>query len=73
MKAENQTTTMSVKLTPETKAKLLHLSKMKDRSPHWLMNKAITEYVERGETVEHEKVLKWLRTWGNEKEEDIKL
>ena len=92
MKAENQTTTMSVKLTPETKAKLLHLSKMKDRSPHWLMNKAITEYVEiedhiekdrqetlriwdeieRGETVEHEKVLNWLRTWGNEKEEDIK-
>ena len=45
MKAENQTTTMSVKLSPETKAKLLHLSKMKDRSPHWLMNKAITEYV----------------------------
>ena len=93
MKAENQTTTMSVKLAPETKDKLLHLSKLKDRSPHWLMNKAITEYVEiedhiekdrqetlriwdeieRGETVEHEKVLNWLRTWGNEKEEDIKL
>lgn len=92
MKAENQKT-MSIKLNPETKAKLLHLSKLKDRSPHWLMNKAITEYVEiedhiekdrqetliiwdeieRGETVEHEKVLKWLRTWGNEQEEDIKI
>ncbi len=92
MKAENQKT-MSIKLNPETKAKLLHLSKVKDRSPHWLMNKAITEYVEiedhiekdrqetlriwdeieRGETVEHEKVLKWLRTWGNEQEEDINL
>ncbi len=45
MKANNQKT-LSVKLKPEIKEKLMHLSKVKERSPHWIMNKAITAYVE---------------------------
>jgi predicted transcriptional regulator len=92
MKADNQKT-ISVRLKPEIKEKLLHLSKIKDRSPHWIMNKAITTYVEQenkneqlrqetlerwkeveqGQVVDHEKVSKWLDSWGTDSEEDIKI
>jgi predicted transcriptional regulator len=90
MKANNQKT-LSVKLKPEIKEKLMHLSKVKDRSPHWIMNKAITAYVEvedrneqlrqetlerwkeieQGHVVDHEKVSKWLNSWGTDDKEDI--
>jgi predicted transcriptional regulator len=92
MKANNQKT-LSVKLKPEIKEKLMHLSKIKDRSPHWIMNRAITVYVEQEdrneqlrqetlkrwkeveqeEVVDHEKVSKWLDSWGTDNEEDIKI
>jgi predicted transcriptional regulator len=92
MKADNQKT-LSVKLKPEIKEKLMHLSKIKDRSPHWIMNRAITAYVEQEdrneqlrqetlkrwkeveqeEVVDHEKVSKWLDSWGTDNEEDIKI
>lgn len=92
MKADNQKT-ISIKLKPEIKEKLLHLSKIKDRTPHWIMNKAITTYVEQenkneqlrqetlerwkkveqGKVVDHEKVSKWLDSWGTDKEEAYKL
>ena len=92
MKADNQKT-LSVKLKPEINEKLMHLSKIKDRSPHWIMNRAITAYVEQedrneqlrqetlkrwkeveqGEVVDHEKVSKWLDSWGTDNEEDIKI
>ena len=38
---------VTVKLDPETKNKLQHLSKVKSRSTHWLMKKAIDDYVEK--------------------------
>ena len=43
---------VSVKLDPETKAKLEHLAQARDRSPHWMMREAITQYVEREERKE---------------------
>jgi len=43
---------VTVKLDPETKNKLQHLSKVKSRSTHWLMKKAIYDYVEKEETRE---------------------
>jgi predicted transcriptional regulator len=43
---------VSVKLDPETKAKIEHLAKARDRSPHWMMREAITQYVEREERKE---------------------
>ena len=36
---------VTVKLDPETKNKLQHLSKVKSRSTHWLMKKAIEDYM----------------------------
>lgn len=92
MKAENQKT-VSIKLDSDIKAKLVKLGKIKDRSPHWLMNRAINNYIEqeeekenlrqqtlsrweevqKGHIVEHDKVMKWLDSWGTEQEEDIKL
>ena len=92
MKADNQKT-ISIKLKPEIKEKLIHLSKIKDRSPHWMMNKAITNYieqedrneqlrqetlerwkeVEQGQVVDHEKVSKWLDSWGTDNEETHKV
>lgn len=43
---------VTVKLDPETKNKLHFLSKVKSRSTHWLMKKAIDDYVEKEETKE---------------------
>ena len=43
---------VSVKLDPETKAKIEHLAQARDRSPHWMMREAITQYVEREERKE---------------------
>ncbi len=43
---------VTVKLNQETKNKLKHLSKVKSRTTHWLMNKAINDYVEKEEIKE---------------------
>ena len=43
---------VTVKLEADTKEKLQHLSKLKSRSPHWLMKKAIDDYVEKEERIE---------------------
>lgn len=50
-----RTTTMGVKLDSEARERLKQLGAAKDRTPHWLMKKAILEYLEREETYEREK------------------
>ena len=40
---------VSVKLDPETKARIEHLAQARHRSPHWMMREAIAQYVEREE------------------------
>ncbi len=47
--------TQGVKLDPETRARPKALGELRDRSPHWLMRKAIVEYLDREEAYEHEK------------------
>lgn len=49
------TTTTGIKLDKDTKARLEALGKLRDRSPHWLMKRAILEYIEREEKLETEK------------------
>jgi len=44
--------TTGIKLDETTKNRLHHLSIQKQRSPHWLMKKAIAEYLEREEEKE---------------------
>lgn len=48
-------TTMGVKLDRTVQTRLKTLAKQKDRSPHWLLKRAIEEYVEREEQWEREK------------------
>jgi predicted transcriptional regulator len=43
---------VTIKLDADTKDKLNRLSKAKARSPHWLMKKAIDNYVEKEEAQE---------------------
>lgn len=50
------TTTHGIKLDDETRERLRALSKLKDRSPHWLMKAAIQEYIEREEAAERERL-----------------
>lgn len=80
---------IGVKLDDELQARLKALGERCERSPHWLMKKAISEFVDReeaeeqerklllerwnryqetGEGVSHETVVKWLDTWGTDKE-----
>lgn len=46
---------MGVKLDKATRERLKTLGKAKDRSTHWLLRKAIDEYLEREERWEREK------------------
>lgn len=39
----------SIKLDPEIKDRLKSLAKTRDRTPHWLIKKAISEYLDREE------------------------
>ncbi len=48
-------TTMGVKLDDKIRVRLKTLGEQKERSPHWLMTRAIEEYLDREETYEHEK------------------
>lgn len=49
------TTTMGVKLDEETRERLKRLGKARDRSPHWLMKQAISQYLDSAEQYELEK------------------
>lgn len=42
----------SIKLDSEIDIRLNNIAKLTDRSPHYLMQKAITEFVERAEKIE---------------------
>lgn len=44
--------TVSIKLHPNTKARLQHLAKNKRRTAHWIMREAIQEYLDREEKKE---------------------
>ena len=46
------TTTMGVKLDEEIRSRLKILGQHRDRTPHWLMKKAIFEFLEREEAIE---------------------
>ena len=80
---------VGVKLDDELQKRLKAIAERCERSPHWLMKKAICEFVDReeaaeqehqllldrwnqyqetGEAVPHETVVKWLETWGTDKE-----
>ena len=48
-------TTVGIKLDNETKVRLNHLGQLKDRSSHWLMKRAVAEYLQREEHYEQEK------------------
>ena len=80
------TETLSIRLQPETKARLDELSKRSRRSKSFLAGEAIAAYVESeewqlgeiqtalaeldrdGETVSHDRVSKWLYSWGQTSE-----
>ena len=47
-------TTMGVKLEDEIRARLKTLGERRERTPHWLMKKAITEFLEREEERERQ-------------------
>ncbi len=47
--------TQGVKISAETRDRLKTLGQYKDRSTHWLMSKAVEEYLEREERYEQEK------------------
>ena len=40
---------MSVKLDPDTRARLAHLAQSRHRTPHWMLREAVAQYVEREE------------------------
>ena len=44
--------TTSLKLEPDTKARLQRLAEARRRSAHWLMREAVEQYVEREEQLE---------------------
>ena len=48
-------TTVGLKLEQDTRERLKQLGVQKDRSTHWLMKRAITEYLEKEERYEREK------------------
>ncbi len=48
-------TTMGVKLDDKIRGRLKAMGEQKERSPHWLMRRAIEEYLDREEAFEHEK------------------
>jgi len=47
--------TRGVKLSDATQQRLLALARLRDRSPHWLMCKAIETFLDREEKYEQEK------------------
>ncbi len=51
----SQIVNTDIKLDASLHERLKALGQIKDRSPHWLMQTAIAEYVEREEAYEREK------------------
>lgn len=51
------TSTTAVRLSEEIQSRLEALGKLKDRSPHYLMKKAIEEYLDQEEAVQEERLL----------------
>jgi predicted transcriptional regulator len=45
-------TTMGVKLDEKTRTRLKALGESRDRTPHWLMKKAITDFLDQEEALE---------------------
>jgi len=79
------TTTLSIRIHPETKKRLDALSKRSKRSKSFLAAEAIAAYIDSEEwqlgevqagiaeldaeqAVSHEKVAKWLKSWGKSSE-----
>ncbi|MCF6256114.1 MAG: toxin-antitoxin system [Gammaproteobacteria bacterium] len=59
-----KTTTMGVKLDEDVRERLKVLGNIKERTPHWLMKKAIEEYLVKEEVNEREKqedMVRWQR------------
>ena len=54
---------VGVKLDDELQSRLKAIAERSDRSPHWLMKKAISEFVDREEAEERERQL-LLERWG---------
>jgi predicted transcriptional regulator len=50
-----KTTTMGVKLDEDVRDRLKALGSVKERTPHWLMKRAIQEFLTREEAFESEK------------------
>ncbi len=50
-----KTATMGVKLDENVRDRLKSLGAARERTPHWLMKKAIMEYLDKEEAYEHEK------------------
>ena len=49
------TTTLDIKLDVKTRDRLKALGRRKDRATHWLIKKAIEEYLAKEELAEHER------------------
>jgi predicted transcriptional regulator len=49
------TTTLGIKVDEKTRERLKALGRKKDRATHWLIKKAIDEYLEREELAERER------------------
>jgi predicted transcriptional regulator len=50
------TTTLGIKLDRQTRDRLKALGQCKDRATHWIIKKAIEEYLAREEQREHERM-----------------
>ncbi len=50
------TSSVAVKLEDEIKNRIQNLGEIKDRSSHWLMKRAILDYLEKEEKIEQEKL-----------------
>lgn len=46
---------IAIKLEDDVKERIQHLGEIKERSSHWLMKRAILEYLEKEERLEQEK------------------
>lgn len=55
MTSKSKTVTMGVKLDENTRERLKNLGRKMERTPHWLMKRAIMEFLEREEISENEK------------------
>lgn len=62
MSANPRSVTKAVKLDPDIKSRLDRLGKTKHRSPHWLMQEAISRYLdqeEHNEQLKQETLSRW--------------